>query len=89
MKKIILIISTVLLCTGTGIYVAGENKTESAELKKFEILCRDNREDADSIRLQIQNGHSNQVSSIAFSPDGRTIASGSWDNIFEFWDSKS
>ena len=30
-------------------------------------------------------GHSNNVSSIAFAPDGKILASGSWDNTIRLW----
>jgi WD40 repeat protein len=39
--------------------------------------------------LQTLTGHSDWVWSVAYSPDGQTLASGSWDNTIKLWNVKT
>ncbi|MYG07753.1 hypothetical protein F4167_14285, partial [Candidatus Poribacteria bacterium] len=36
--------------------------------------------------LDLFVGHTDWISSVAYSPDGNTLASGSWDNTVRLWD---
>jgi WD40 repeat protein len=38
------------------------------------------------LKAEKQSAHSDYVTSVAFSPDGSTIVSGSWDNTIKVWD---
>ncbi|KAJ7698351.1 hypothetical protein B0H17DRAFT_332784 [Mycena rosella] len=55
---------------------------------RFPSVLRYNAPDGDWLSLQkTLTGHSNWVRSVAFSPDGRRIVSGSDDNTIRIWDS--
>ena len=38
-----------------------------------------------NVPMYVSSGHSKEVESVAFSPDGNTIASGSEDNSIKLW----
>ena len=38
------------------------------------------------LKAEKQNAHSRAVASVAFSPDGKTIVSGSYDQTLKVWD---
>ena len=38
------------------------------------------------LKAEKQSAHSNNVTSVAFSPDGKTIVSGSYDQTLKVWD---
>ena len=38
------------------------------------------------LKAEKQSAHSDYVTSVAFSPDGKTIVSGSWDKTIKVWD---
>ena len=41
------------------------------------------------LKASKENAHSDSIASVAFSPDGKTIVSGSWDETIKVWDAES
>jgi WD40 repeat protein len=39
-----------------------------------------------ALKVEKQSAHRGRVTSVAFSPDGSTIVSGSWDKTISVWD---
>ena len=56
--------------------------------KERDITVGPAQPEAQKPELVIQNGHFGWVSSVSFSPDGKTLASGSPDTTIKFWDVK-
>ena len=41
------------------------------------------------LKFDVLKEHALGVTSVAYSPDGKQLASGSWDNTIRFWDVKT
>jgi WD40 repeat protein len=64
---------------------ASEGETDVPHTRDFP--CRIRLWDARSFaEVRTLSGHSSSIAALAFSPDGRTLASGSMDRTIKFWD---
>ncbi|MEH2104168.1 MAG: ribosome assembly protein 4, partial [Nostoc sp.] len=57
-----------------------------ATLQQAVYLQPNEKKENRAIEINTLEGHSNGVSSVGFSPDGKTLASGSYDNTIKLWD---
>ncbi|CAD8184322.1 unnamed protein product [Paramecium pentaurelia] len=75
------------------IQIQWESKFESVNINGINLngaqLFGCNWKDLKINNLYQLDGHSGTVLSVCFSPDGNTLASGSWDNSIRLWDVKT
>ena len=64
-------------------YADGESDLPHYKLLPTEVILWDIASQAEVRRLR---GHTNSIWALAFSPDGKTLASGSADQTVKFWD---
>jgi WD40 repeat protein len=62
-------------CAVVGLVLLGGEASQAADPQGMEAP-----------RLVVQMAHSQLVSSVVFSTDGRTLASGSWDKTIKLWE---
>ena len=67
--------------------VGTREKLRTLKLRTFnELHARDVLYRIDELNMLVSRNDPRAYLSISFSPDGQTVASGSWDNTFKLWD---
>ena len=61
----------------------------TAKILGWDLVCWSDKPRVRFPGLCTLTGHSKTVSSVAYSPDGKHIVSGSWDNTVKVWDSQT
>ena len=77
MKKLFLVLIII-----TNILSAIEMKSIFNEIKE----TKETKEEISGKEVKTLRGHSDDVNSLSYSPDGKYLASGSWDNTIKIWD---
>ena len=62
---------------------------DTAEMLGWGLVCWPDKPRVRFPGLWTLTGHSNRVTSVAYSPDGKHIASGSWDRTVKIWGART
>jgi WD40 repeat protein len=68
------------------VHTAAWNKLKSVKIPSLLQKFNENKYNPKPAIVQLLEGHTNTVSSVSITPDGRTLVSGSNDNTLKVWD---
>ena len=64
-------------------------KIEENKIAQYTFTLQEKPKFTEYKLLKTLNGHSYPITSVAYSPDGKKIISGSWDNTIKIWDANT